>query len=1656
MVSAVLAYALELGGDIHSLNMEVEHDDIVASAPSLPSDKIRIDITSTSGIWKKPLKSRRMIAISKYDLGAIFTLHDIRRVSSSFALAIMNSLAVEHTAYYGLPDYVNLVPDLELHYKISDKLHSFSQRTIQELSEMSYHALIAESVSEAIDMDPFPKGQEYTTKAQKLKQGILGLDHDQNVAVPPYPISEIIDLDHGPTHLELGSHELYIPTKTQMITTHSADFSTPDRKRFLKEFKAKGIFPKDDAWEFCTNLQEKVLKVNGLSHRGPIHDVQSNDPVGGLWDLASEMYAQSSVAQFCEIRADIIRQIDLATAPTVNKWKSSLIYKGKVILWYSLRDQVTDARGYRVDWFAVSAFNTIGAVNISNDPSKPLYLWPRQRLRSQEMELAAMAPRRLKLTLFSMLEKSKATRAGIWQIYLAWQKLALTVSSATWASGATYVTARHLSSSFCSPSTPFDSMVSKFCPARTLACVVYYTSIIQAVDQWDTRDKYHNKCALLGLPRAFSQLEAYWQVWVPDEFADTNKNMTDCALALFDEVELLNSTFDARYADSMDQMVLLSQTTVTIEEIRDSIRQSCSLDTGGKLGWSVFGSLASAHALSIDGDVARFDREFSKGNRSRRLVDHLTVRHSARISPSKKLETGTVAEMILANGVDDYLSILKPTFRFFYGVDPIYVNHPKLGEHKKREISMADPDSRIMLNNAELINGSYGRYTKPDMLKRPNKDAHFYKLSSEAMLKGGAIQASDASRFSAMMSNIATGITNLGLAAIGGSTHLYSSAATYRRLASRRMALSTEILEEVTKREERGLGSKRLSRFKKWLVRMPMLGKHESYTIKGYRTAVHTGQGMSHHGTSLAHGGALVLSLHAAEHAILFVSGKRAYVAGIPMVTSDDSTIIAGIDETKQEIPLTRHEKQRACQLFLKVQRVTRRIALRSVSVMPNLPKEKVSGIAGEFNSQDNGIGAGCPILGFREMICQLTRPSSPSLCGDYMNAFAYARSAALNGQGLTVGKYAHLIALDTLEARWRMSSTEKESLDSCGLIPNAVIHGADENDLLHDPASLVPAALRVSLMQMSYDMHMESEVLSPHAKDTTFSVLSHISVSMRRQHKHALSVIKARIERLKQNGLPFQASMLEQSLGATMSSARSRNIGRIGQRIRNRLIKPSPCLECEFQKAPLLETTLSWYSFISSKSQSYGASPEIQVLGQIYGGYVKCIKGTYIRFPEPVTKRRSKATNVKKPVFILEPYGSTPFGRHAISRSGGQLVTNIGPEERGQMQLALAASSYRRVPEHIQYGGKFVSSWLHRDSCTLSPVSEGIDFSPQITQNTYWGEMDDASIAFLRDCELVTPDIPVLALNYAYGNTAHFHGIYKGKSYSCSTEFDPDVQVQYTIEPGMARGGQKVVLAYQGWSLEKRWHGSGPSGSEIESFQNLPNIPYDNSDMERLSKEMEREDRLKVPLLATIMERESKKILVMSASNMSRDVHVSMLPYERSKMVGNLATGGYWYSALKGVGFRAFIKGHHGFDNLWTGPVMGWRSARVPDPVYEWEPPDGGLVKSLTMIGGIDNEEDISVLNPTEFASAHVYVDTGGMHMVDEVYNLPYSRNLKALITKLNGGGALFTNLNRKAELIDTMLPEMRDTRSELDNERCEEEIWSLITGNRTMYDGW
>jgi len=411
--------------------------------------------------------------------------------------------------------------------------------------------------------------------------------------------------------------------------------------------------------------------------------------------------------------------------------------------------------------------------------------------------------------------------------------------------------------------------------------------------------------------------------------------------------------------------------------------------------------------------------------------------------------------------------------------------------------------------------------------------------------------------------------------------------------------------------------------------------------------------------------------------------------------------------------------------------------------------------------------------------------------------------------------------------------------------------------------------------------------------------------------------------------------------------------------------------------------------------------------------------------------------------LFVLATYGQTPFGRHVLERSRAQVVDTIGAEQRRELARYMAYKQYRSIPEHTLYGGKMMVSWNRFRSATLGTRAPAVEKQTNYDFTTLWGTMCEESLTFLRDVEQRDMKVPVLALNYAGGGMAYYHGVHDGRDYSVTLPFDRDTATRFDVIPAIARGGEAVTCALQGWTEERIWYGTGPDGEEIRRFQHGPETGFRNIDMERAWLDLERQSYTHMPLASTVVQREGQDILYAVEPRLTRACPAALLPYNKAKFLASIATGGYWYSALKGVCVRAYLKGHHGLANSWTGPVLGWRMSRTADPSYGWDPPEHGSVRSLTVVGGIDTDEQISVLNPQDYAYAHCYVDRSGMHMVHEMHILESSVENIAMIAKINGGHALFNSAQGEARLIDCALPPLQIAPSVMDTDACKQLLW-------------
>jgi hypothetical protein len=1648
MCSAVLSHAV-VGHPCH-----VERDNMDITVDNVPAPMMSpcyIDITSSNSIWNKQLgptihqpKALPKAAISKYDLAAIIANECDDDTSIAFIKASANCLSCEYPYFYRLSEE-DIPQDLLLQSAIYSQIASLTDATIAKLGHMCYEAAISECLDEISGIDIDDQGKTWFSKRDVLVNKIDELIPRHQIAIPPLPLVGITALPSDSFSINILGHIFHSPSA--MIQGRSAghQYSMDSVQNFMRHYPASGLVSHQESLEIAAMIRQSPLIVKGMTHKGPCAEYDGPDDV--FLSMANHYYQHSSNAQFAEIRCDIVRAVYSNPMPKAKIWQHIYVYKSKVAVWYRCRDNPSSPNGYRIDWFAVSSFKTIGSIKLQTTRGEDIYLWPRQRIRSQEMSLIHMGPRRLKVMLYSMLEKASTSGAEYHDVWLAWEHFAMTLNSTTYASGKLFLTARYLSSTLSSPSSPFHEMAKKLENPINFGDIYYLVNLRYTLEKWVERDQYRHTCPLIRLPRAYAQSESYWMMWVPNEYADTDSNMSKCVLGLYEESRHIHETMSVRCNDLSDQYALLTKPVISMRDLRESLRASCTIETGGKLGWSWIGSLASGFALNLRSSARSFDAKYGRGIESRTMIDHLTVRHSARIDAAGNIKRGTVAEMMLDSGSDLFLSQIDQTYRFIYMQRPVFFNHPKSGEHKEREISITDPDSRIQLSDAELICGKYGKTTSVDFLKDATKNSKFYSVASNVLEAGGAIQSSDATRYGPNMSNMAIAIMLLYLGS--QSTHLKWCASVYARLAYRRMLLGTEIRAHMSKMSAHPDVGRSYREALGWLDSLPKFARLDDVDHVTYTTSHHMGQGMSHHSSSLLHAGGLAIAVDAANRAVLTYNSQEINMVTKIMVTSDDSTLLVQPHMSNPLFNISRGNCQIASRTNLQMVRAARKISLRMVSVVPNLVKEMVSSVKGEFNSQDTGIGYTCPILGFRELISLIVPPSAPSLVGDYLNAHASSRDMAFAGQGIGTGNIAHRLMIDAIEERWKIRKEEHQMLSSLEILPKSLILGCSGADIVSSPASWLHPTVRASLYRLSVDKNVSLEDLDPNVRDTVFGPLMHIRINMSRQHRKAISRIKETISTLSEAGMVHQAELLGQTLRSTLSSARSRNLGRVATRIRFRYVSPKPYMDHTFERNTMMESTLTWLSNLNRRVYSMRPGSDDIRMGNSLAGFVGLSAASRFGYPKPPRQKIAYANIPRKPKFRTGTYGTTPFGCHALARSGCSVIPEYTNAEREAIQCHLAHRRHRRVSDHIQYGGSYVGSWFRKQSFQLVglDIADGSEFVD--VSAIQYGAFGHDAIDHMKSLSSQFPKHPVLALHRYDGVRGLWHCIHKGESITVSMYIDldnhPGGHILHSQETG-----REVILALQGFDPDNPWADTAPHRIEIDQychgdyFQEMPAV------VRSLESENMKSSTIKCANSSTVVEIDGVKTLVYTFPQVNTTPEqlprlLPNVPYLRARVIAKAAMNGYWHTTLRGVAFRSYLRGHCYKETLWTGGVIGWRMSLTDVPSYGDYDHKSSVLSGLVILNGVNGLEDISSVKVDVGASGNMVLNGPNKQYFDSIIQV--NKDFFPLILASNGN-CRFHNGSPECSLLNMNHQPIPDVGPGLSPSEARDEILLRLSG--------
>jgi hypothetical protein len=451
-----------------------------------------------------------------------------------------------------------------------------------------------------------------------------------------------------------------------------------------------------------------------------------------------------------------------------------------------------------------------------------------------------------------------------------------------------------------------------------------------------------------------------------------------------------------------------------------------------------------------------------------------------------------------------------------------------------------------------------------------------------------------------------------------------------------------------------------------------------------------------------------------------------------------------------------------------------------------------------------------------------------------------------------------------------------------------------------------------------------------------------------------------------------------------------------------------------------MIENTIAWIVALSQWYSESEVSDYDVHLGNALAGYIKLADQHVCHFPRPPTKRRFAPRPAHKPKFKVGTYGSTPFGNHALKRSGTTVVPELGNAEREAMQLYVAYTRHRSFTEHIEYGDSFVISWLDSRAAKVVALDLAGDIHEQELEHVRWGDFSDQGMDTLKRLAMMSPEIPVLALHRYAAGRGMWHAVHEGKSITVCQSVDIDNHDSDGILSTDA-SGQDVILALQGFATTYQWHGVGPSADEVNAYQHRSlSLP-----MPAAIKSTENENitnaRVTIPTYSTEVTIDGRRTFVYIAP----EIHslpendpflASRLPSLRGQVIAELATGGYWHGALRGVCFRAFLKGHFQNETLWTGAVLGWRFSSTAIPEYRVLETGIRNVRAVHCLDGIDDPDQLSSYNPDMF-SAGVKVVTGGTTVTyDRQYRA--SGALREMIITANMGSRHMISESRGAFL--------------------------------------
>jgi hypothetical protein len=341
-------------------------------------------------------------------------------------------------------------------------------------------------------------------------------------------------------------------------------------------------------------------------------------------------------------------------------------------------------------------------------------------------------------------------------------------------------------------------------------------------------------------------------------------------------------------------------------------------------------------------------------------------------------------------------------------------------------------------------------------------------------------------------------------------------------------------------------------------------------------------------------------------------------------------------------------------------------------------------------------------------------------------------------------------------------------------------------------------------------------------------------------------------------------------------------------------------------------------------------------------------------------------------------------------------VVKSIGTAERQAMQTHLAVIRHRKFSEHIEYGGALVISWASMSAGIVVALDITNDLASQMREHIYVGDFGPVATARLKALAEAYPDFPVLAMHRHDGVRGLWHAIHQGSTYTVLADYDnsPD-------RPGsvlhQTESGVQVILAYQGCTQSVDWIDTVPTKEEIEGYQQSEYFDHMPAIVRSVESENITGGAVVGVTYATTVKKDGEEVLLYIAPDIPATPRenltlLSKLPYLRARVVASMSSAGYWHTSLRGVAFRAYLRDCYWGETVWTGGVIGWRLSQTTTPTYHTPISRATGVKSLLVMGGFNDVDQLSAFSPDMFSSGHKVVCESNTETYAQAFRVPGS----------------------------------------------------------------